>query len=82
MSVLENFGEWKSFLAERVGQAAKMGMDQSTMANVAAQIGDYLSDKVDPKNVEERLLKELWDSADEQQQKALAEVMINYVQKH
>jgi hypothetical protein len=81
VTVLKDFGEWKSFLGDRVEQAKKMGMDESTMANVASQLGDYLSSKVDPKNNEERLLKELWDNADNDQQKALASVMINLVQK-
>jgi hypothetical protein len=81
VTVLKDFGEWKSFLGERVEQAKKMGMDESTIANVASQIGDYLSGKVDPKNNEERLLKELWDTADNEQQKTLASVMVNLVQK-
>jgi hypothetical protein len=81
VTVLKDFGEWKSFLGERVEQAKKMGMDEGTIANVASQIGDYLSGKVDPKNNEERLLKELWDNADNEQQKTLASVMVNLVQK-
>lgn len=79
MSVLENFGDWKEFLANRVGQAQSSGMNEDTMRNIAFQIGDYLSDKVDPKNDQERLLKELWDSGNEEEQKAMAGVMIKYV---
>jgi Asp/Glu/hydantoin racemase len=82
MSVLDNFTEWKSFLNDRVEQARKMGMNDETMNNVAYQFADYLSDKVDPQNEEERLLKELWESADEQQQKTLASILIKYVDKH
>jgi sulfur relay (sulfurtransferase) DsrC/TusE family protein len=80
MSILENFQDWKSFLASRVAQAATNGMDQQTMENVAYQIGNYLSNNVDPKNEQERLLKELWDAGTEEQRHAMAGAMINYVQ--
>jgi hypothetical protein len=81
MSVLNNFDDWKSFLNERIDQAQKMGMDDGTLSNIAFQMGNYLSDKVDPKNGEERLLKELWDNADSEQQKTLASVLVNYMDK-
>ena len=81
MTVLDNFSDWKQFLNERVDQAQKMGMNNDTISNLAYQIGDYLAGQVDPKNTEERLLKELWDSSDEEQQKVLAQVMMNYVDK-
>lgn len=81
MSVLDNFSDWKQFLNERVDQAQKMGLEEDTISNLAYQIGDYLAEQVDPKNGEERLLKELWDSSDEQQQKVLAQIMVNFADK-
>ncbi|AMA73516.1 MULTISPECIES: DUF3243 domain-containing protein [Aneurinibacillus] len=80
MSVLENFQDWKTFLAQRVTQAASAGMEKQTMENIAYQIGEYLSNHVDPKNEQERLLKELWDAGTEEQRHAMAGAMINYVQ--
>lgn len=79
MSVLDNFQDWKEFLANRVNQAEGSGMSEDSMQNIAYQIGDYLSDKVDPKNDQERLLKDLWDSGSEEEQKAMAGIMIKYV---
>ena len=81
MSVLDNFNDWKSFLNQRVDQAQQMGMDDKTISNLAYQIGDYLAAQVDPKNNEERLLKDLWEASNEQQQEILAQVMVNYVDK-
>jgi len=81
VSVLENFTDWRHFLNERVDQAQKIGVNDQTISNLAYQIGDYLAEQVDPKNNEERLLKELWDSCDEEQQKVLAQIMVNYVDK-
>jgi hypothetical protein len=80
MSVLDNFQDWKHFLGERVNQAMQAGMQSDTLQNVAFQIGDYLSEKVDPKNEQERLLKQLWDAGDEDQRRALASMMVKLVQ--
>ncbi|GAA4701316.1 DUF3243 domain-containing protein [Brevibacillus fulvus] len=81
MSVLENFRDWKSFLGERVGQAMEAGMENETIQNVAYQIGDYLAQQVDPKNDQERLLKQLWEAGNEEQQRALASMMVKLVQE-
>jgi hypothetical protein len=80
MSILDNFRDWKQFLGERVEQAKQAGMESETLENVAYQIGDYLSKQVDPKNDQERLLKQLWDAGDTEQQKALASMMVKLVQ--
>lgn len=80
MSVLDNFSDWKHFLGDRVGQAVSAGMESDTIKNVAYQIGGYLAEQVDPKNDQERLLKQLWDAGDEQQRQALATMMVKLVQ--
>lgn len=80
MSILDNFRDWKEFLGERVEQAKQAGMESETLQNVAYQIGDYLAEQVDPKNDQERLLKQLWDAGDSEQQKALASMMVKLVQ--
>jgi hypothetical protein len=80
-SVLENFDRWKEFLGERVDQAQDAGMSMDQIQNVAYRMGDFLANKVDPKNPQERLLKDLWEASDENDQKALARMMINLSQK-
>lgn len=79
MSVLDNFQEWKDFLGARVNQAEKMGMDRETINQLAHQIGDYLAQDIDPQNVQERLLKDLWDVANEEEQQAIANLMVKLV---
>ncbi len=49
MSVLDNFEQWKSFLADRLHQAQEQGMNQQVISDIAYQIGDYLAKQVDPK---------------------------------
>jgi len=80
MSVLDNFGSWKSFLANRLQDAQQQGMSNDTISNVAAEVGDYLAENVDAKNNEEAVLKELWNNASEQEQQAIASTMIKMVQ--
>ncbi|PTM58926.1 DUF3243 domain-containing protein [Desmospora activa] len=80
MSVLNNFQEWKNFLNQRVEQGEAFGMDKEAITDVAYQIGDYLAKDVDPKNEQERLLKELWDCADEEEQRTIAGLMVRLVQ--
>lgn len=80
MSVLDNFEQWKSFLADRLHQAEELGMNQQVISDIAYQIGDYLAKRVDPKNPEERVLADLWHVANEQEQRAIANMMIKLVQ--
>lgn len=76
MSILENFQDWKNFLSKRVKQAEKMGMNQETIQNLAYEIGDYLAKDVEPKNEEERLLRDMWNAADEDEQRVIAGLMV------
>ncbi|MEI7026308.1 DUF3243 domain-containing protein [Paenibacillus sp. y28] len=78
-TVLKSFEKWKDFLHERLEQAEKAGMSEETIAKMAFQIGEFLSDKVDPENKEERLLQELWRVGDEQERRALAKLMVRLV---
>lgn len=79
MSILDNFQEWKEFLSDRVDQAENLGMDRETINDLAYQIGDYLAKEVDPKNHQERVLKDLWSVANEEEQRTIASLMVKLV---
>ncbi len=79
MSILDNFEQWKDFLGTRVDQADDM--DNSVVSDLAYQIGDYLAKEVDPKNAEERVLSDLWNVANTDEQHAIANAMVKLVQK-
>lgn len=80
MSVLDDFSTWKEFLANRIGQAKDFGMSDKTITEMAQHVGDYLSQNVNPKNEEERVLQQLWNAASKEEQRALASTMIKLVQ--
>jgi predicted metal-binding transcription factor (methanogenesis marker protein 9) len=56
-------------------------LSQETISNLAYQIGDYLANHVDPKNEQERVLSDLWSVADEEEQRAIANMMVKLVQE-
>lgn len=79
MSVLDNFEEWKDFLHKRVEQAQSLGVGKDQINEFAYRIGNYLANNVDPRNTQERVLKDLWAVADESQQKTLSNLMVKLV---
>lgn len=78
-SVLSTYDKWKQFLGERVHQARAAGMSDTVIQTLAKEIGDFLANKVDPKNDEERVLRELWAVCDENEKRMLAGVMMKLV---
>ncbi|MCM3745944.1 DUF3243 domain-containing protein [Paenibacillus pasadenensis] len=81
-SVLSNFDSWKEFLAERLEQGKRLGLDEEAIGNLAYEIGSFLDEKVDPKNDEQRMLKEIWDVGDENERKTIARLMVKLVNHH
>lgn len=82
MSVLDNWNQWKDFLGDRLNQAQSEGMNQQVISDIAYQVGDYLAKQVDPKNEQERILADLWSVASEQEQHAIANMMVKLVQNN
>jgi nuclear transport factor 2 (NTF2) superfamily protein len=80
-TVLDSFEQWKSFLSDRVAQAKASGMSEGFIATLAKQIGEFLSDKVDPKNGEQRLLKEMWDISSDEERHTLSHILVKYAEK-
>ncbi|MDY0396427.1 DUF3243 domain-containing protein [Virgibacillus halophilus] len=81
MSIMNDFDSWKDFLANRLDQAQAQGMSHETITNVAHEIGDFLSQRVNAKNDEQAVLKDLWNAASEQEQQSIASAMVKLVQK-
>lgn len=82
MSILENWHQWKDFLGDRLDQAQEQGMNNQVINDIAFQVGDYLAKEVDPKNEQERVLADLWSVANEQEQRAIASIMVKLVQNN
>jgi hypothetical protein len=81
-TVLTNFDNWKQFLGERVNQAKKIGLNDESISKLAFEIGSFLESKVDPKNEEQRVLKEIWDVGNEEERKTIARLMVKLAENN
>ena len=81
MSVLDDFGTWKGFLAGKLQQAEEQGMSQQTVSSIAFEVGNYLSESVEAENHEEAVLRELWDAGSKEEQQVIANIMVKLVQQ-
>lgn len=76
-----DWGEWKKTLGKAVNLGEAVGMSENKMTKIAEKIGTYLSNNVEPRNDEERLLKEMWDVSDEKDRETLAKVIVKITDK-
>lgn len=79
--MIDSFEKWKKYLGKSVIIAQKTGFSEEQIVEVAGKLGDFLADKVDPANREQRLLKELWEVGDEQDRKTLAKLITRMVEE-
>lgn len=82
MTVMSNWDQWKDFLADQMHRAENIGASPEIINTFATKIGDYLSEHVDPKNEQQRMLSDLWHVADEQEQKTIARLIMKLVENN
>ncbi len=82
MSVLDNWEQWKDFLANRLHHAENEGMAQGTVNDLAYQVGGYLAKQVEPQNDQEKVLADLWSVASPEEQHAIANMMVKLVENN
>lgn len=81
MSGVDNWNEWKETLGKAVNMGETVGLSDNTINNIAAKVGNFLSDNVEPRNDEEKLLKELWDVGNSHDKHVLAKLVVKMTQK-
>jgi len=70
---------WKKTLGQAVEFAEELGISKQKISSLAQQAGDLLADSVTPANPEQKVLKELWDVAESEERKVLANLMTKLV---
>lgn len=75
----QSWDEWKQTLARAVQHGQSAGMSQEEIRQRAQDLGDLLAHTVDPANPEQKVLAELWNAADQQEQQALASTIVKMV---
>ena len=81
MEIMENWHDWKKTLGKAVDLGETVGMSEKTITDLSEKVGTYLSNHVQPHNDEEKLLKDMWDAADEEDRKVLAKIVVKIVDK-
>ncbi|WP_186429542.1 DUF3243 domain-containing protein [Clostridium sp. BSD9I1] len=81
MEIMDNWNDWKKTLGKAVDLGETVGMSNKTITNIAEKVGTYLSNNVDPHNDQERLLKEMWDAASENERQVLAKLVVKISDK-
>jgi hypothetical protein len=82
MEIMDNWHDWKKTLGKAVDLGETVGMSDKTITSLSEKVGTYLSNHVQPHNDEERLLKEMWDIADDKDREVLAKIVVKMVDKY
>lgn len=78
--ILQDFEEFKSYLANRIKMAQSIGLTEEQITVIAQEVADYLADHEEVRNREEKLLKEIWRVGTEDERHALAHMLVRMAQ--
>ncbi|OPZ70955.1 MAG: hypothetical protein BWY80_01415 [Firmicutes bacterium ADurb.Bin456] len=70
-----NWESWKKTLGQAVEFAEELGISKNHISSIAQQVGDLLAQNVPPANPEQKVVKELWDVASQDEKQVLANLM-------
>lgn len=76
-----DWDKWKKTISQAVSIGDKLGLEDETIIGIGSKFGDFLDNNIDPKNKEQRVIKELWDVASEDEQTSLTSMIIKMVKK-
>lgn len=70
-----SWDNWKKYLGQAMEFAEELGIGREKVQGYAMTAGTILADNVQPANPEQKVLKELWDVADREEQEVIARLM-------
>ncbi|MBC8060576.1 MAG: DUF3243 domain-containing protein [Clostridiaceae bacterium] len=73
--------QWKKTLGGAIDLGETVGISEKRITNIAEKVGTYLANNVQPRNDQERLIKELWDVADKKDREVLANLIVKISDK-
>lgn len=82
MHTIESFQKWQDFLGKGAKFLENMGVSEDNLAGIAKGLGDFLAGNIDPENPQQRVLKDLWDCADEQEKHTIAKLVMRMSKHH
>ncbi|WP_269063218.1 DUF3243 domain-containing protein [Salinicoccus halitifaciens] len=79
---MQNYDKFINYLGDQVSKGEKMGMNEDQLAKAATKVADYLASSEEPRNREEQVLKELWKTTEnDDEKKAVARTLVRMAQK-
>lgn len=81
MPMTDSFEQFKDHLGQKLDVAHHMGASRGTILNAAKDFADWLAQSVDPNNPEQRLLKEMWSVADDNEKNAMVNVLVKFMDR-
>lgn len=81
-TIAKSFEKWQDFLGKGASFLEKLGLSDDNIAGLAKGMGDFLAGAVDPENPQQRVLKDLWDSADDNEKHTLAKLIMRMSKHH
>jgi hypothetical protein len=81
VKMIEDFDKWKATLHKIIHVSEVVGMNEDTITDIAKKIGDFLANRVDPENPQQRLLKQLWEAGTQEERHALAHMIVKMVEQ-
>lgn len=78
---ITSWDQWLDTLSTALNRAQSMKMPKKLLTKSAAELGDFLFETIDPDVPENRLLKKMWEVADNKEKETIAGLMIKLVEK-
>ncbi|CAM3239196.1 DUF3243 domain-containing protein [Filibacter tadaridae] len=79
--ILESFTNFKQYLAEKVSKGESLGLSDEQLAKTTEIAANYLAKHEEPRNREEKVLKELWKAGSKEEQHTLAHMLLKMVRE-
>lgn len=76
MNFFNNNDNWKETIGKAIHTGESIGLSDNTITNITESVGSFISQNINPKNDETKLLKELWDVANEHDKHVLAKLIV------
>ncbi len=75
MDFMKDWNTWRQSVKSAIEHGRQAGLKDEEMKQTAVEVSNYLAEKICPATPEEHILKEMWQTASEQERKMLAGVI-------
>lgn len=76
MNFVQNWDDWRGSLGEIVRAARDIDPSEAHTIEVVEDMMDFLTERVCPGSPEERIVRALWDHAEENERKVMARMLL------